>query len=337
MWLLDKYKAIVKKLKNCKEGKLYSDEGMNQTHQCMNCGLEYQGNFCPRCSQSHKVKRFTLKSVLSGVLEVFDYNNRSVLKTLIELLYRPGYLIRDYMSGKRASYYPPIKLLFFTTLILVLVLNFDFIKKDEFNLEKIKVTIFNNKDSLSTDKEKEVADIADINIKEKEEVSEIITEIAEPSDNFENSNDPEVVRFKGILYKLFETYLSFSRNNMALTIMFSLVLLTLFFRLLFRKPPFGKLNLTEHFYALVYVQVAMTFLSIIYILITREYSEKEIIILPFGFVLAYYTLTYKQLFGYGWFKTFFKILFAYILNWISLFILLLLVLAIIAVSISSLN
>ena len=46
---------------------------------------------------------------------------RSLPYTLWQLLWRPGYLIRDYISGKRQVSFPPVKMLVVMALLVVLV------------------------------------------------------------------------------------------------------------------------------------------------------------------------------------------------------------------------
>ena len=54
------------------------------------------------------------------VLDVWGLGNRGMFRTLRDLIFRPGYLICDYLNGKRSAYFPPFKLLFLlTTLSLV--------------------------------------------------------------------------------------------------------------------------------------------------------------------------------------------------------------------------
>jgi hypothetical protein len=86
-------------------------------HHCPNCGHDYAGNFCPHCGQKSNMQRFTWKSMLTGILDVWDLSGRSVPSTLLQLCYRPGYLLRDYFQGRRQSYFPPIKLLLLVSLL----------------------------------------------------------------------------------------------------------------------------------------------------------------------------------------------------------------------------
>ena len=46
--------------------------------------------------------------ILSGFFNI----DHGFSRNLIELLYRPGYMIRDYLKGKRVHYYKPFQTLF---------------------------------------------------------------------------------------------------------------------------------------------------------------------------------------------------------------------------------
>ena len=111
-----------------KEPKRYDFKGMKTIHKCSNCSFEYEGNFCPRCGQKASTSRLTPKNLLGGTLEVWDFNNKSVLGTIIELFHRPGYFIRDYLKGHRAAYYAPIKLLFLLCVIYAIEVQTGIIK-----------------------------------------------------------------------------------------------------------------------------------------------------------------------------------------------------------------
>ena len=88
-----------------------------EVHRCLNCNHEFTGNYCPYCSQSADTKRITWQSVPKGFLELWGFSTRSVPSTIWQLIYRPGYLILDYLRGRRVSSYPPIKLLVVVALI----------------------------------------------------------------------------------------------------------------------------------------------------------------------------------------------------------------------------
>ena len=54
-------------------------------------------------------------------LDVWGMGNRGMFRTLRDLILRPGYLIRDYISGMQMVYFPPFKLLFLLTALLLVV------------------------------------------------------------------------------------------------------------------------------------------------------------------------------------------------------------------------
>ena len=95
-----------------------------EPHTCLNCGTAFTGNYCPRCGQSADVSRFTFKHAIRKTLEVWGLGNRSLPRTLWHLIYRPGYMIGDYLEGRQTPYFPPVKMLFLVTAMCLLALHF---------------------------------------------------------------------------------------------------------------------------------------------------------------------------------------------------------------------
>ena len=83
----------------------------NKPHHCVNCENDFTGNYCPHCSQKAGVGKITWKSVLQSAAEVWGMHNRSLLYTLWQLIWRPGYFISDYINGRRQVSFPPVKTL----------------------------------------------------------------------------------------------------------------------------------------------------------------------------------------------------------------------------------
>lgn len=90
-------------------------------HKCATCGTEYQGNYCPRCGQSSKIGRYSFKNAFLLFLDVWGLGNRGMFRTLRDLILRPGYMIRDYLSGMQMAYFPPFKLFFLLTALSLVV------------------------------------------------------------------------------------------------------------------------------------------------------------------------------------------------------------------------
>lgn len=81
------------------------------SHYCCNCGHDFVGNYCPYCSQKSGLGRITWRSVWGSFAEVWGMHSRSLPFTLLQLFLRPGYVMSDYISGKRQVSFPPIKML----------------------------------------------------------------------------------------------------------------------------------------------------------------------------------------------------------------------------------
>ncbi len=86
---------------------------------CLNCGTEYVGSFCPHCKQKADTHRLNIIDTIKGFFARFIRIDHGLIHTLIDLLYRPGYMVRDYFRGYRAEYVDPL-------LLLIILVAFDY-------------------------------------------------------------------------------------------------------------------------------------------------------------------------------------------------------------------
>lgn len=103
------------------EGPHYVNRHPDTVQHCHNCGTEFADNFCPRCGQRAEVGRVGWKSVKESIAILWGLDSRSLSSTLVQLLLRPGYLVRDYISGHRQVSFPPVKMLVIVSLLAVIV------------------------------------------------------------------------------------------------------------------------------------------------------------------------------------------------------------------------
>ena len=92
-----------------------------EEHICKNCGHSFQGKFCPVCGQKATIGRVSWKSVWTDFLSIWVTDSRSAVPSLLQLLGRPGFLIRDYLSGRRKVSYSPVSMLFLLALVVVVL------------------------------------------------------------------------------------------------------------------------------------------------------------------------------------------------------------------------
>lgn len=90
--------------------------------QCNNCHVALQGPFCHRCGQpSRHFIRFFPVVVNEIMVDSLGIDGR-FWRTLLALLFRPGRLTLDYLSGRRVHYSPPIRLYLFSSLLAFLII-----------------------------------------------------------------------------------------------------------------------------------------------------------------------------------------------------------------------
>lgn len=91
---------------------------------CANCGDRTPGRFCRHCGQARRVVHVSLREMLSEFLDDQLALNSRLPVTLAALLVRPGYLTREYLRGRIASYIRPLRLYLGTSVLFFLVFAF---------------------------------------------------------------------------------------------------------------------------------------------------------------------------------------------------------------------
>jgi hypothetical protein len=78
--------------------------------RCDNCGTAVPGRFCGNCGQRLEAPLRSLWHFLKLAAEDVTHADSRLWRTLWALLVRPGFLTRQFLSGHRASYLPPVRL-----------------------------------------------------------------------------------------------------------------------------------------------------------------------------------------------------------------------------------
>ncbi len=117
------FKDKIEKFRQWQREPLDYSYSKDDVHHCQCCGEDYNGNFCPACGQRATLGRINWNSVRVGIMDLWGMGGRSLPRTLWHLLLRPGYLIGDYISGKRQVSFPPVKMLVIVALVVFLIVN----------------------------------------------------------------------------------------------------------------------------------------------------------------------------------------------------------------------
>ena len=88
------------------------------TH-CLNCGAELKGKYCHVCGQEATSKTPTVGAFLVEYANHAFIWDSNFLKTLWNLIRRPGYLTKEFIAGKFASHEHPLKLNMFLLFVLI--------------------------------------------------------------------------------------------------------------------------------------------------------------------------------------------------------------------------
>ncbi len=85
-------------------------KGPQRGTQCLNCGLALDTNYCPNCGQHNTSHNHGLGQFLHEFLDEFLHLDSKILRTLIPLFTKPGFLTQEWTGGKRIRYITPLKL-----------------------------------------------------------------------------------------------------------------------------------------------------------------------------------------------------------------------------------
>ncbi len=89
---------------------------------CLNCGAATEGNFCAYCGQENKDHTVALKPLLHDLLaETISWDSK-LLRTVVPLLGRPGFLTNEYNAGRRVPYLSPLKMYLTVSVLFFLLL-----------------------------------------------------------------------------------------------------------------------------------------------------------------------------------------------------------------------
>ncbi|HEV2352942.1 MAG TPA: DUF3667 domain-containing protein [Puia sp.] len=89
---------------------------------CLNCQATLYGRYCHVCGQENLEPKETVWHLVSHFFNDITHFDGKFFSTVKFLLRKPGFLSREYVAGRRASYLNPIRMYVFTSAIFFLIL-----------------------------------------------------------------------------------------------------------------------------------------------------------------------------------------------------------------------
>lgn len=268
------------------------------SHECECCHTIFQGNYCPRCGQSRRIGRYSFKTATLGFLDVWGLGNRGMFRTIRDLILRPGYMIRDYLKGMQAAYFPPFKIFFVLAILSIFVTHGLNIKGEGSDDDK--------KDKDSYEQTLNEPDT-------KKDLAIIYNSVDEKNSFFDDKKEEKAEEIATNILVLLARFSSRFPNIFSLLVLVYLSgVLYLFFR---HCPNIPDLRFSEFFVSLVYTNNMYSIYSIVFgffCLSTLSSLSILLVIIPL-----------KQLSGYSWKRTTLKVAIASLIM-VLLFIVILL-------------
>lgn len=102
--------------------KTKKDKRLNKTPICLNCHTVINDqNFCSNCGQQNVDKQASLRDFIHDVLGDFFTFDHKFFRSFKPLLFKPGYLTKEYNDGRRVNYILPLRLYIFVSLVFFFV------------------------------------------------------------------------------------------------------------------------------------------------------------------------------------------------------------------------
>ncbi|WP_026770316.1 DUF3667 domain-containing protein [Asinibacterium sp. OR53] len=88
---------------------------------CLNCGSLLHGRYCHECGQENIEPQESFWHLTTHFIYDLTHFDGKFFSTLKFLLFRPGFLSREYFKGRRSGYLHPVKMYVFTSAFFFLI------------------------------------------------------------------------------------------------------------------------------------------------------------------------------------------------------------------------
>jgi hypothetical protein len=94
---------------------------LRKEKNCLNCGTEVTDRFCAHCGQENLETKESFGQLVGHFFADITHYDSKFFTTIKDLLFKPGFLTRQYFVGRRTKYLNPLRMYFFISFIFFLV------------------------------------------------------------------------------------------------------------------------------------------------------------------------------------------------------------------------
>lgn len=105
-----------------------SNHKLREDNICQNCHYTVDRAYCSNCGQKNTETRQSFLYLITHFAEDFTHYDGAFWKTMKHLLFWPAKLTKEYLSGKRQTYVPPVKLYIFISFVTFFIMSIFFPK-----------------------------------------------------------------------------------------------------------------------------------------------------------------------------------------------------------------
>ena len=290
---------------------------------CLNCGHDVEELYCPHCGQKNVETHVNAFHAIGEFIGDYFHADGKFLKSIVPLLFRPGYMTNEYNAGRREKFINPFRLYIFVSIVYfsIAYLSPDStgtIKSADpasktnarIRLGNSGIIAFQRTDST------DVQDDSTINVlnERAEKLPVTIQQYRDSVKMLASENKPsysdDIVNRVAIKYKaagdaealIGETLKKF-QNTLPKLLFFLLPLAALLLKLFYTRR---KKFYVDHLVHTLHLHSFIFLLLIIYSLIHLLISAKIIFAVAILWMIVYFFISMKRVYGQSMAKTIFK-------------------------------
>jgi len=98
-----------------------SSHHLRNEKNCLNCGKPIEHRYCGHCGQENTEPRQTFGHLVTHFFEDLTHYEGKFWGTLRYLFFKPAFLTKEFIAGKRSKYLPPVRLYIFASFLTFLL------------------------------------------------------------------------------------------------------------------------------------------------------------------------------------------------------------------------